>query len=211
MGKRLFVGNLPFSTTADELRALFSQHGNVTDVHIVVDRETQRPRGFAFVSYATDDEAARATETLNGKPMGGRPLVVKDARDRGAPPPPGERPPRPMGPRPGGPGGPGGGGFRGPGGPGGPGGGGGGGPARPWTPRPPRIPVLDPGELPQEGERRRFGVKKRKPEGEGDRVPKTRPREETDQPAGNWRQWMSEDDDDETLDTGQDEGGNEDE
>lgn len=90
MGKRLFVGNLPFSATENDLRALFSQHGNVTDVHIVLDRESGRSRGFAFVSYGTDEEAAKATDALNGKPMGGRPLVVKDARDRGAPAPPGE-------------------------------------------------------------------------------------------------------------------------
>ena len=187
MGKRLFVGNLPFSTTADELRALFSQHGNVTDVHIVVDRETSRPRGFAFVSYATDEEAARATEALNGKPMGGRPLVVKDARDRGAPAPPGERPARPPGPRPGGFGG----GFRGTSGP--PREGPGGGPARPWGQRPPRMPVIDPAELPQEGERRRFSTKKRRPEAtDADRVPKVRAREEEDVRAGNWRQWMNE-------------------
>jgi cold-inducible RNA-binding protein len=188
MGKRLFVGNLPFSTTADELRGLFSQHGAVTDVHIVVDRETSRPRGFAFVSYATDDEAARATDALNGKPMGGRPLVVKDARDRGAPPPPGERPPRPSGPRPGGFGGP----PSGPRGPGGPPRDGAGGPPRPWSPRPPRMPAIDPAELPQEGERRRFAVKKRKPESpEGERTPKTRLRDEEESAGGNWRQWMS--------------------
>lgn len=193
MGKRLFVGNLPFTTTADELRSLFSQHGTVTDVHIVIDRETSRPRGFAFVSYATDEEAERATNALNGKPLGGRPLVVKDARDRGAPAPPGERPPRPMGDRPPRPSGPGMGSR-----PGGPPRDGAG-PARPWSPRPPgRGPSMPPPEeMPQEGERRRFATKKRKPgaAGEGDRVPKVRPRaEEEDDRAGNWRQWLDEDD-----------------
>lgn len=200
MGKRLFVGNLPFSATENDLRALFSQHGNVTDVHIVLDRESGRSRGFAFVSYGTDEEAAKATDALNGKPMGGRPLVVKDARDRGAPAPPGERPPRPMGDRPMGPRpmgdrpmGP------------RPGGPAAGGPSRPWSPRPPRGPMMppDPGELPPETERRRtgFGPKKRRPEGGDDRALKAKPRvEEVASSSGNWRQWMNEFSDEEPDD-----------
>lgn len=211
MGKRLFVGNLPFSATDDELRTLFAQHGTVTDVHIVIDRETNRSRGFGFVSYATDDEAQRATDALNGKPFAGRPLVVKDARDRGAPPAPGERPPRPSGPRPGGFGGPGSGGpggFRGPGGPrpGGPPREGGAGPSRPWTPRPPRPGTMPPPEeMPQE-DRRRFGVKKKKPTTpDGERAPKLRLREEEEDRAGNWRQWMDEySDEDEAVDNVED-------
>ena len=212
MGKRLFVGNLPYSSTPDELRTLFGQCGNVTDVHIVMDRETNRPRGFAFVSFATDEEAAKAVQQLAGKDIGGRPLVVNEARDRGEPGPVGTRPPRPSGPRPDGAGGrPGGyagsrpsgagGGFGGPrpsgGGFGGPrpggGGGGGFGGARP-TPG-----GFGGSEIPEETTRRRPPQKK-KPEPERDRVPKVRPREEEDDLAvGSWRQWIEEDDDDTKL------------
>ncbi len=182
MGKRLFVGNLPFSTTADELRALFSPYGEVADVHIVVDRETSRPRGFGFVSFVTEEQAAKATEGLNGRPLGGRPLVVKDARDRVAGAAASGAPPRRFGA---------------PGGAGGPGGpprpGANGAPARPWRPRGPRmLPPPDPSELPQEAERRRFAVKKRRPEGEADRSPKARLREEDEARPTNWRQWMDE-------------------
>jgi hypothetical protein len=178
MGKRLFVGNLPFSTTAEEIRALFAQFGEVADVHIVIDRETSRPRGFGFVSFATDEQAARATEKMNGQMMGGRPLVVKDARDRGAPAPPGERGPRPMRPARDG--------TR-------PAGSGGAGAGRPWQPRFPRMPMPDPAEMPAEAERRRFAVKKRRPEGEADRAPKVRLREEEEVRTGHWRQWIEED------------------
>lgn len=122
MGKRLYCGNLPFSITADDVRAVFAEGGRtVTDVHIVTDRETGRSRGFAFVELGTDKEAEDALRAVDGRMLAGRPLAVKEARDRE---------PRPAGggfggPRPGGPGGPGGfGGPRGPrpGGPGAPGG-----------------------------------------------------------------------------------------
>lgn len=115
MGKRLYCGNLPFSATADEVKAMFAEEGRtVTDVHIVTDRETGRSRGFAFVELATDEEAADALRAVDGRMWGGRPLAVKEARDRA---------PRPAGGGfGGGPRGPGAGGFGG--GPRGPGAGG---------------------------------------------------------------------------------------
>ena len=83
MGKRLYVGNIPYQTEEAQLRALFEQDGRqVEEVKIVTDRETGRPRGFAFVEMATDDQAQAAVAALNGKPFGGRPLTVSEARDR---------------------------------------------------------------------------------------------------------------------------------
>ena len=83
MGKRLYVGNIPYQTTEAQLRTLFEQDGaQVSDVKIVLDRETGRPRGFAFVELSTDAQAATAVEQLNGKPFGGRPLTVSEARER---------------------------------------------------------------------------------------------------------------------------------
>jgi RNA recognition motif-containing protein len=83
MGKRLYVGNLPYQADEPQLRELFGQDGRqVEEVKIVTDRETGRPRGFAFVEMATDDQAAAAVEALNGKPFGGRPLTVSEARER---------------------------------------------------------------------------------------------------------------------------------
>ena len=78
---RIYVGNLPFSTTDEELRALFSQHGTVESVSLPTDRETGRPRGFAFVDMNQAD-AARAIQNLNGKDMGGRALRVNEAEER---------------------------------------------------------------------------------------------------------------------------------
>jgi RNA recognition motif-containing protein len=83
MGKRLYVGNLPYQTDEAQLRALFEQDGRqVEEVKIVTDRETGRSRGFAFVEMATDDQAQAAVNTLNGKPYGGRALTVSEARER---------------------------------------------------------------------------------------------------------------------------------
>jgi RNA recognition motif-containing protein len=83
MGKRLYVGNLPYQTDETQLRSLFEQEGRqVEEVKIVTDRETGRPRGFAFVEMATDAQALAAIESLHGKPFGGRPLTVSEARDR---------------------------------------------------------------------------------------------------------------------------------
>ena len=83
MGKRLYVGNIPYQTTEAQLRALFEEGGGqVQEVKIVIDRETGRPRGFAFVEMSTDDQAEAAVGALNGKSFGGRPLTVSEARER---------------------------------------------------------------------------------------------------------------------------------
>jgi cold-inducible RNA-binding protein len=82
MGKRVFVGNLPFSATEDQLRELFSQHGEVVSAEIVKDKFTERSRGFAFVEMATDEAAAAAVAALNQHQMDGRPLTVNEARAR---------------------------------------------------------------------------------------------------------------------------------
>src|SRR5881394_739432 len=75
MGKRLYVGNLPYQVDEDQLRALFEQDGRqVDEVKIVTDRETGRPRGFAFIEMATDAQAQAAVNALHGKPFGGRPV-----------------------------------------------------------------------------------------------------------------------------------------
>ena len=101
--KKLFVGNIPHSTTEAELRTLFEPHGAIEQVSIVTDRDTGRSRGFAFVEMTDTEEADRAITALNGANVGGRALNVNEAR------------PKPAG----------GGGGRGPGGGGGFGGGGG--------------------------------------------------------------------------------------
>ena len=79
---KLYVGNLPFNVSEQELHELFSQHGNVTSASLVTDRETGRPRGFGFVEFANDDEARAAIEALHGYNMGGRDLTVNEARPR---------------------------------------------------------------------------------------------------------------------------------
>jgi hypothetical protein len=82
MGQRLYVGNLPFSATADDVRSTFEGVGEVSDVHLVVDRETGRARGFAFVTMGSDEAAQTAISQLNGALLGGRPLRVNEAEDR---------------------------------------------------------------------------------------------------------------------------------
>jgi RNA recognition motif-containing protein len=82
MGKRVFVGNLPFSATEDQLRELFAQHGDVVSAEIVKDKFTERSRGFAFVEMATDEAATAAVAALNQYQMDGRPLTVNEARAR---------------------------------------------------------------------------------------------------------------------------------
>src|SRR5262245_54973366 len=84
MGKRLYVGNIPLQTTEAQLRTLFEQDGGgrVAEVKVVLDRETGRPRGFAFVEMSTDEQAASAIGALHGKEFGGRPLTVSEARER---------------------------------------------------------------------------------------------------------------------------------
>jgi RNA recognition motif-containing protein len=78
---KIYVGNLPFTTTDEELRTLFSQHGTVESVSLPTDRETGRPRGFAFVEMSQAD-ASKAIQSLNGKDLGGRPLRVNEAEDK---------------------------------------------------------------------------------------------------------------------------------
>lgn len=112
--KRLYVGNLAFSATEDDVRAAFETHGEVESVHLVMDRDTGRSRGFAFVEMGDADQAEQAIAAMNGADLGGRALVVNEARPR---------PERSGGFGGGGFGGGGGGGF-------GPGGGGGGRPDR---------------------------------------------------------------------------------
>jgi len=80
--KSLFVGNMNFQTTEGELRALFEPFGQVTRIHIAMDRETGRARGFAFIEMPNDEEAAKAIAGLDGKAVGGRNLKVNEARPR---------------------------------------------------------------------------------------------------------------------------------
>lgn len=80
--KSIFVGNLAFGTGEDELRSVFENHGAVNRVSIMMDRETGRSRGFAFVEMANDEEAAAAIAALNGSSVGGRSLNVNEARPR---------------------------------------------------------------------------------------------------------------------------------
>lgn len=79
---KLYVGNLSFKTTEDELRSAFGQFGSVTDVYVAMDKMTGRPRGFAFVTMGTADEAKAAAEKLNGTDLGGRQLTVNEARPK---------------------------------------------------------------------------------------------------------------------------------
>lgn len=82
MAKNIYVGNLSWSTTAEDLTALFSQHGSVSRSQIIMDRETGRSRGFGFVEMSNDQEASKAIETLNGFQFQGRPLTCNEARPR---------------------------------------------------------------------------------------------------------------------------------
>lgn len=82
MGKKLYVGNLSFQTTSQDLQELFAQAGTVESASVIEDRDTGRSKGFAFVEMSTDDEAAAAIEQFNGKEVGGRALTVNEARPR---------------------------------------------------------------------------------------------------------------------------------
>jgi RNA recognition motif-containing protein len=87
MAKNIYVGNLVWDATADDLLALFQEHGQVARAQVITDRETGRSRGFGFVEMDDDAEAQKAIEALNGAPFKGRPLTVNEARpreDRGA-------------------------------------------------------------------------------------------------------------------------------
>ena len=79
---KLYVGNLSFKTTADELRAHFEQFGAVTDVYIALDRMSGRPRGFAFVTFSTAEESKLAIEKMHGVDLDGRAITVNEARPK---------------------------------------------------------------------------------------------------------------------------------
>jgi len=79
---KLYVGNMSFKTTEDDLRTAFGQFGSVTDVYVAFDKMTGRPRGFAFITMGTPDEAKLAAEKLNGTDLGGRLLTVNEARPK---------------------------------------------------------------------------------------------------------------------------------
>lgn len=80
MNNKLFVGNLPYSATEDELKEAFTQAGNVVSVKIIMDRDTGRSKGFGFVEMATEQEAGAALEKLNGADYAGRAITVSIAR-----------------------------------------------------------------------------------------------------------------------------------
>jgi RNA recognition motif-containing protein len=79
---KLYVGNLSFSTTEEALQAEFSAHGQVEEVAVITDRDTGRPRGFAFVTMNNDNEARSAIESLNGTELDGRTITVNEARPK---------------------------------------------------------------------------------------------------------------------------------
>lgn len=80
MASKLFVGSLPYSTTDDQLSALFADFGTVQSARIIMDRETNRSKGFGFVEMSSDDEAAAAIKGMDGKEVEGRRIVVSEAR-----------------------------------------------------------------------------------------------------------------------------------
>ena len=79
---KLYVGNLPYSTSEEDLRNLFSQYGNVESVAVITDRETGRSKGFGFVEFGDDTEARNAISALSGQEFGGRALTVNEARPK---------------------------------------------------------------------------------------------------------------------------------
>lgn len=82
MNTKLYVGNLSFGTTENDLRDLFAQNGTVTEVNLIIDKMTGRSRGFAFVSMEKPEEAQNAIQSLNGKDLDGRALTVNEARPK---------------------------------------------------------------------------------------------------------------------------------
>ena len=82
MNNKLFVGNLSFDTTEKDVQDAFAAHGTVTEAKLMMDRTTNRPRGFGFVTMSTAEEAQKAIDALNGKEMGGRALTVNIAKPR---------------------------------------------------------------------------------------------------------------------------------
>ncbi len=84
MSARLYVGNLSSSSTPETLRAAFSEFGEVIDVQVVIDRYSGRPRGFAFITMATPEQAAQAAAKMNGEMLDGRPVRVNETDPRRA-------------------------------------------------------------------------------------------------------------------------------
>ena len=82
MSRKIYVGNLPWSTTSADLEAMFAPHGAVRSADVISDRETGRSRGFGFVEMETDDGLQAAIAALNGQEINGRPLTVYEARER---------------------------------------------------------------------------------------------------------------------------------
>jgi cold-inducible RNA-binding protein len=82
MGKKIFVGNLPFATTDEDLERLFSQYGSCESARVITDRDSGRSRGFGFVEMSSNEEADRAIEELDGHELSGRSINVSEARER---------------------------------------------------------------------------------------------------------------------------------
>lgn len=82
MGKKLYVGNLSYDTTQDQIRTLFAEFGEVGEVNLITDRDTGRPKGFGFVEMATEEGAQAAIKQLNGRMVDSRALTVNEARPR---------------------------------------------------------------------------------------------------------------------------------
>ncbi len=84
LSKKLYVGNLPFSATEADIRELFEAHGSIESINVITDRETGRPRGFAFVEMNEAESASKAMQALDGRDLGGRNLKVNEANERPA-------------------------------------------------------------------------------------------------------------------------------
>jgi RNA recognition motif-containing protein len=82
VAKKMYVGNLSYSANEDELRRIFEEHGTVVSAQVIMDRETGRSKGFAFVEMSSDQEAQAAISALDGKEIGGRVIKVNEARPR---------------------------------------------------------------------------------------------------------------------------------
>ena len=82
VGKKLYVGNLPYNTSSSDLEQMFSQYGQVQSAQVIEDRETGRSKGFGFVEMGSDKDAQAAITALNGQDHGGRPLTVNEAKPR---------------------------------------------------------------------------------------------------------------------------------
>lgn len=82
MGNKLFVGNLSWNTTSDQLHEVFAQFGEVTEAKVITDRDTGRSRGFGFVTFTESDAAEKASSALDGTDLDGRPIRVNEAQDR---------------------------------------------------------------------------------------------------------------------------------